>query len=225
MPSSARCCGRYPAGVRYRADPQPAGGLVREQVRFASACYSVPARFIGHRVRAKLAGSAVTVYDRDTVVERHERAASKGVKVLDLDRYLEILLRKPGALPGATAMVQARAVGRSPRRTRRSGPPQRRPGTRALVEVLLLHRHGEHADVLAGVTAAGGRRLGRPRRGRSRGPQAARPRGAQLHPTNARSASHPRQRRSGSCVTPHVQSVCARQRMLRCGRGLTRPVP
>jgi hypothetical protein len=28
------------------------------------------------------------------------------------------------------------------------------PGTRALVEVLLLHRHLEHGDVLAGVSAA-----------------------------------------------------------------------
>ena len=33
------------------------------------------------------------------------------MKVLDLDHYLEILLRKPGALPGATALVQARAAG------------------------------------------------------------------------------------------------------------------
>ena len=43
------------------------------------------------------------------MVARHQRAAGKGVKVLDLDHYLEILLRKPGALPGATALVQARA--------------------------------------------------------------------------------------------------------------------
>ena len=46
------------------------------------------------------------VFDRDVVVVRHPRAVGKGVKVLDLD--LEILLRKPGALPGATALVQAR---------------------------------------------------------------------------------------------------------------------
>ena len=121
--------------------------------------YSVPARFIGHRVRVKLSASAVTVYDRTTVVARHQRAVGKGVKVLDLDHYLEILLRKPGALPGATALVQARAAGGSPPSMRRSGPPPAkhsvtRAGTRALVEVLLLHRHLEHGDVLAGITAA-----------------------------------------------------------------------
>jgi hypothetical protein len=73
--------------------------------------YSVPARFIGHRVRVKLSASTVTVYERNTVVARHQRATGKGVKILDLDHYLEILLRKPGALPGATALAQARASG------------------------------------------------------------------------------------------------------------------
>lgn len=72
--------------------------------------YSVPARFIGHRLRVKLSASAVTVYHRTTVVARHQRAIGKGAKVLDLDHYLEILYRKPGALPGATALVQARAA-------------------------------------------------------------------------------------------------------------------
>jgi len=72
--------------------------------------YSVPARFIGHRLRVKLSASHVTVYDRTTVVARHPRAVGKGTKVLELDHYLEILARKPGALPGATALLQARAA-------------------------------------------------------------------------------------------------------------------
>ena len=94
------------------------------QVMVRCCQYSVPARFIGHRVRVKLSASAVTVYDRNTVVARHQRAAGKGAKVLDLDHYLEILLRKPGALPGATALVQARAAGVHRRRTTRSGQPR-----------------------------------------------------------------------------------------------------
>jgi len=52
----------------------------------------------------------VSAYDRNQAVARHQRAIGKGVKVLDLDHYLEILLRKPGALPGATALAQARAA-------------------------------------------------------------------------------------------------------------------
>jgi transposase len=121
--------------------------------------YSVPARFIGHRLRVKLSASAVTVYDRTTVVARHQRAVGKGAKVLDLDHYLEILARKPGALPGATALVQARSAKvftaehdawwAAARKTHGDAG-----GTRALVEVLLLHRHLDRADVVAGISAA-----------------------------------------------------------------------
>lgn len=81
------------------------------------------------------------------------------MKVLDLDHYLEILARKPGAQPGATALVQARAAGTFTPAHEAFWAAGRKalgdgPGTRALVEVLLLHRHHEHADVLAGLTAA-----------------------------------------------------------------------
>jgi transposase len=121
--------------------------------------YSVPARFIGHRLRVKLSASAVTVYDRNTVVARHQRAIGKGAKVLDLDHYLEILLRKPGALPGATALAQARASKVFTAEHEAFWAAARKAhgdaaGTRALVEVLLLHRHLDRADVLAGITAA-----------------------------------------------------------------------
>jgi hypothetical protein len=70
--------------------------------------YGVPTRFIGHRLRVKLSASTVTVFDRSTLVAWHQRAIGKGVKILDLDHYLEILLRKPGALPGATALAPCR---------------------------------------------------------------------------------------------------------------------
>jgi hypothetical protein len=129
------------------------------QVMVRCCQYSVPARFIGHRLRVKLSASTVTVFDRNQVVARHQRAIGKGVKVLDLDHYLEILLRKPGALPGATALAQARASGAFTlthdsfwaAARKAFGDPA---GTRALIEVLLLHRHLEHVDVLAGITAA-----------------------------------------------------------------------
>jgi hypothetical protein len=121
--------------------------------------YSVPARFIGHRLRVKLSASAVTVYDRSTVVARHQRAIGKGAKVLDLDHYLEILHRKPGALPGATALAQARAAKAFTATHDAFWAAARKAhgdagGTRTLVEVLLLHRHLERADVLAGISAA-----------------------------------------------------------------------
>jgi hypothetical protein len=121
--------------------------------------YSVPARFIGHRLRVKLSASAVTVYDRTLVVARHQRAIGKGAKVLDLDHYLEILCRKPGALPGATALAQARAAKKFTAEHDALWAAARKAhgdaaGTRILVEVLLLHRNLDRVDVLAGITAA-----------------------------------------------------------------------
>jgi transposase len=121
--------------------------------------YSVPARLIGHRVRVKLSASAVTICDRSAVVARHERAVGKGVQVLALDHYLELLWRKPGALPGATPLAQARAAGVFTGEHEAFWSAARAQlgdagGTRALVEVLLLHRHLERADVLTGIRAA-----------------------------------------------------------------------
>jgi Mu transposase, C-terminal domain len=128
------------------------------QVMVRCCQYSVPDRFIGHRLRVKLSASTVTVFDRSQVVARHQRAVGKGVKVLELDHYLEILLRKPGALPGATALAQARAAGLFTPTHDAFWAAARKAlgdsaGTRVLIEVL-LHRHLEHADVLAGITAA-----------------------------------------------------------------------
>ncbi len=77
----------------------------------------------------------------------------------DGSSHLEVLVRKPGALPGATALVQARAAGTFTVAHEAFWAAARKAhgdsgGTRALVEVLLLHRHHTHADVVAGITAA-----------------------------------------------------------------------
>ncbi|EFE72158.1 transposase [Streptomyces viridosporus ATCC 14672] len=69
------------------------------------------------------------------------------------------LIRKPGALPGATALDQARAAGRfTPMHdawweaaVKAHGE---RDGTRALIEVLLLSRHLPHEHLVTGLAAA-----------------------------------------------------------------------
>lgn len=73
---------------------------------------------------------------------------------------LEILFRKPGALPGATALAQARASKVFTAEHEAFWVAARNvhgdaAGTRALVEVLLVHRnHLDRVDLLAGITAA-----------------------------------------------------------------------
>ncbi|MGP5673819.1 IS21 family transposase [Brachybacterium alimentarium] len=121
--------------------------------------YSVPARFVGRQVRVLLHASELVVHDGQTVVARHERLMTKGGVRLDVDHYLEVLLRKPGALPGATALEQARKAGRfTPIHDEWWAAASKThgdaAGTRALIEVLMLHRHLPHEHVVAGLTAA-----------------------------------------------------------------------
>ncbi|WP_191297566.1 IS21 family transposase [Lentzea cavernae] len=129
------------------------------QISVRTNRYSVPVRLIGRRLRVQLHASELVVFDGRTVVARHERLLAKGAVRLDLDHYLEGLLRKPGALPGATALEQARAAGKfTPVHDAWWSAARKahgdRDGTRALIEVLLLHRHLSHDHVVAGMAAA-----------------------------------------------------------------------
>ena len=129
------------------------------RVTVRQCLYSVPAKLIGRTVRVQLGASQVRIFDRNTQVAAHERLIARGGQSLILDHYLEVLQRKPGAMPGATALQQARAAGSfteihdafwAMARSRLGDAG----GTRALVEVLLLHRRMPAGDIEAGMTAA-----------------------------------------------------------------------
>ena len=96
--------------------------------------------------------------DGAKVVARHPRS-QKGEENLVLDHYLEVLAYKPGALPGATALARARAGGAFTQAHERFWAEARRrqgdrDGTKALIEVLLLHRTMAAGAVMAGMGAA-----------------------------------------------------------------------
>src|SRR5216683_1688795 len=111
--------------------------------------YSVPARLIDARVRVRLSANQLEVYDGSRLAAVHPRLTAAGAGRLDLDHYLEILLRKPGADRGAAAappdargpghgrdqrgagggqLLAGRGRDRGPQARRRPG---RRPGQRA----------------------------------------------------------------------------------------------
>ena len=129
------------------------------QITVRQARYSVPARLIGGRVRVALSASTLEVFDGSRRVATHPRLTTRGGCRLELDHYLEILLGKPGALPGSTALAQARAAGRFTPAHEEFWAAARHAhgdaaGTRALIEVLLRHRRLGHQGVLAGIRAA-----------------------------------------------------------------------
>jgi transposase len=121
--------------------------------------YSVPARYAGRRLPVRLSATAVEVLDGPRTVARHDRTAGKYAEILVLDHYLEVLRRKPGALPGASALAQARAAGTFTAAHQGYWDAVRRQhgdaaGTRALIEVLLAHRALPAGALAAAMTAA-----------------------------------------------------------------------
>ncbi|MFI8193889.1 Mu transposase domain-containing protein [Streptomyces sp. NPDC085946] len=121
--------------------------------------YSVSIRLIGKRVRVILHASHLVTYDQNVDVARHERLIAKGAVRLEMDHYLEVLVRKPGAFPGSTALEQARSAGKfTPVHDAWWAQAMKihgeRDGTRVLIEVLLLGRHMTHEHVAAGLAAA-----------------------------------------------------------------------
>jgi transposase len=117
----------------------------RARISVRQNFYSVPARFAGRRLGVRLGASIVEVLDGSRVVARHERAVGRHTETLVLDHYLEILKTKPGALPGATALAQARRAGAFTASHQAYWDTVRRArgdsaGTRALIELLLAQR-------------------------------------------------------------------------------------
>jgi transposase len=117
----------------------------RARVCVRQCYYSVPVRYAGRRLPVRLSATRVEICDGARVVAAHERAVTKYTEVLTLDHYLEVLKIKPGALPGATALAQAKACGAFTVAHQRYWDAVRRErgdqaGTRALIEILLAHR-------------------------------------------------------------------------------------
>jgi transposase len=121
--------------------------------------YSVPVRLARRSVAVRLGAQALEAIADGGVVARHQRSLHKGTEDLVLDHYLEILVRKPGALPGSTALAQARAAGTFSDTHERFWDQARRrlgdgAGTRALIGVLLLQRRLPAVVVIEAMNAA-----------------------------------------------------------------------
>jgi transposase len=130
----------------------------KSRVRVRSGHYSVPVRLAGREVRVRLGARWLELSHEGRIVARHARHARKGEQTLTLDHYLEVLLRKPGALPSSLTLAQARESGAFTSAHERFWKRARRKrgdaaGTRALIEILLLHRRLPFIAVHAALDA------------------------------------------------------------------------
>lgn len=110
-----------------------AKGCVRARNNF----YSVPLPALT-RVRVRLLPATVEVISDGRVVARHDRCYAAQQQILDLEHYLDVLERKPGALEAARPLQQWREQGRWPESY-----------DRLLVELKLRHgkSHGTRAMI------------------------------------------------------------------------------
>ena len=82
-------------------------------VRVKSNWYSAPLK-AGTKVRAKTYAATIEIWQQGQRVARHPRCYGAGQQILDLEHYLEVLDRKPGALAGSRPLKQWREQGRWP---------------------------------------------------------------------------------------------------------------
>lgn len=115
-------------------------GCVRVRANWYST--PLPAR---SRPEVRILPVRIEVWHEGRIVAHHDRSYERGRQVLNLEHYLDILGRKPGALAGSTPLKQWREQGRWPASfdhlwrslKDRHGKQE---GTRAMIELLLLGR-------------------------------------------------------------------------------------
>jgi len=127
-------------------------------VRVRTNLYSVAAR-PGRTVEERLYPSYLEVRDEGRCIARHERCYERNQQVLELEHYLDVLERKPGALAGSKPLAAWRQRGLWPESYDRLleqliGRHGKQSGTRQMIQVLnLIKQHG-HARVRAAVEQA-----------------------------------------------------------------------
>jgi transposase len=110
--------------------------------------YSVPLP-AGAQVQAKVYASTVELWHEGRCVARHERCYRRQQQILDLEHYLDVLYRKPGALAGSKPLEQRRQAGLWPPSFDRIWQALmerhgKQSGTKQMIELLqLAPKHGQ----------------------------------------------------------------------------------
>jgi len=127
-------------------------------VRVRTNLYSVPAA-AGRTIEVRLYPTYVEMRDEGRSIARHERCYQRNQQVLDLEHYLDVLERKPGALAGSKPLAAWRARGLWPGSYDRLletliDRHGKQSGTRQMIQVISLVRQHGHERVRAAVEEA-----------------------------------------------------------------------
>jgi hypothetical protein len=113
----------------------------------------------GTEVQAKVHSTYVEIWHEGRCVARHERCYSRRQQILNLEHYLDVLEKKPGALAGSKPLEQWRQSGRWPdsfdqlwaELMKRHG---RQAGTRQMIELLTLGKEHGYGRLREAVESA-----------------------------------------------------------------------
>jgi hypothetical protein len=127
-------------------------------VKVLTNAYSVPLK-VGVEVHAKTYASTVEVWKDGQRVALHERCYGRQKQVLELEHYLDVLSRKPGALAGSRPLEQQRRAGLWPESfdamwqalNARHG---KQDGTRQMIDLLKLAKQNGHGRLRAAIETA-----------------------------------------------------------------------
>jgi transposase len=127
-------------------------------VRVRTNWYSTPLR-AGSRARVRVLPTHVEIWFAGQMVARHERCYSRQQQILDLEHYLDVLERKPGALAGSKPLQRWRAAGRWPPSYDRlwahlNDRHGRAAGTRLMIELLQASRRFGFVKLTTAIEAA-----------------------------------------------------------------------
>ncbi len=120
--------------------------------------YSVPLP-AGAQVQAKAYASTIELWHDGRCVARHERCYQRQQQILDLEHYLDVLYRKPGALAGSKPLEQRRQAGLWPisfdriwqALIERHG---KQSGTKQMIELLKLSPKHGHLKLQEAIESA-----------------------------------------------------------------------
>jgi hypothetical protein len=124
--------------------------------RHRSSPFSVRNHIPFRAVLGEQVTTTLDVWQEGECVACHEHCCERWLQVLNLEHYLEVLERKPGALAGSTSLAQWREQGRSPASYDQLwqeliGRQGKAEGTRRMVRLLHLGKQKGYARLQAAV--------------------------------------------------------------------------
>lgn len=115
--------------------------------------YSVPTKYVGERVMLKVYASEVEIISNNSVIAKHNRIIGRNQDSLNLDHYLELLLRKSRAI-GNTKVYKPQQLPAIYEDYRRQLLARNPKGNRDFVKILMLHREYPSNQITEAVEIA-----------------------------------------------------------------------